>query len=135
MEDCESLNEATASSLPSKEEMAARGLEDVVDAMSLEPSWQMFGNARRRERAFTYAGGRDAELRQSRGRAAQLRRRLLRGRAPSSHTSSTETGMETCRPTAAVTQRLDLRAPSDAPFSLTSLNSSQQIPQDEGVGE
>lgn len=67
--------------IPSKEEMAARGLEDLVHSLSLgdNSSWALLDNPRRREHAFTYAGGRAAEVRQSKLRAAEVKRALLRG--------------------------------------------------------
>ena len=67
---------------PSKEVMAARGLEDMVESLSIggdKAPWSLFGNSKRRERAFTYAGGRAAEVRQSKLRATELKRTLLRG--------------------------------------------------------
>ena len=67
--------------IPSKEEMAARGLEDLVFSLSLgdNSSWALLDNQRCREHAFTYAGGRAAEVRQSKLRAAEVKRALLRG--------------------------------------------------------
>jgi hypothetical protein len=73
-------NTQSSGSIPDRATIASYGLEDTVDSLTLGMStWSLTDMAQRREQAFALAGGKAAEVEQTKLRAKQLKRMLLNG--------------------------------------------------------
>jgi hypothetical protein len=69
---------AKFSIFPTKADMASLGLEDAVAGLTLGSSWAVDDLARRREQAFRWVGGSQAQKQQSKQRLREVKRALLK---------------------------------------------------------